>query len=559
MNKTIKILVLMVFSIPFFSLSSVQQSSQKYTFTFSKQGGFDGTHFDYKLYINVNGLYVLRRDIKDVPGEWATFKTTFYSNQFYYKVDIEKGWHVRGEKLTGEQAYNYLVENVPTDPDTSSYLYSQKAGANPKIVNSKQTTGQTLVASSTGGTSSGSAQQAPAGSAGPGQVDSVGSGQAISAGPGQVDSVGSGQAISAGSGQADSVGSGQTAGSKQTEGLSSSGTTDSNQIDWVEINQRVLQKGGHKTMTVDELEELRELAREHNRHRFADKLNSIIISRLEKIKKEQEKQEEQQQNQKQEEARQSRAQDPNLAWQNLTASEIWAKIKNLSINTWEHMTYDEIKAKAKEARANRQWSLDKQRAVNNAWAQQTRIRHTFDEAKEARDYGKKAYSFYGLATPTISDYAPAFYGNPPHGGLEIKEDDYTPIPIIKNVQVIPAPDGSGGPLVVYNWDNSLKYQPSGKGLRFLNRVFYLNKSGNWVAVFSDGRGMSSSDLPSFVTDETTASGESSWFRIEPKNATGEFSVKFYFQLGGSGPISESEVVFEFDSSGNRSNRSINKR
>ena len=254
----------------------------------------------------------------------------------------------------------------------------------------------------------------------------------------------------------------------------------------------------------------------------------------------------------------------NIAWQNLPASEIWAKMKNLSITNWQSMTYEEIKAKATEARAKwsktpREWDINKQRAVNNAWAQQLRIKGTADEAKEARDYGKKAHNLYGLPAPTVSDYTPTFYGNPPHGGLNIDEDDYTPIPIIKEVQVLPNPNLSSGPLVVYNWDNSLKHQPSGKGLRFYNRVSYLDKSGNWKGIFSDGRGVGPSDLPSFVTDATLASGESSYFRIRPKNATGEFSVKFYFQLGGAGPTSDREVVFEFNNQGVQTSMSINSR
>ena len=115
-----------------------RQSSKKYTFTFSKQGGMGGTHFDHKFHADIKGLYVLYSDIKDVHGQWATFKITFHSNLFYYKADVKKGWDARGQKLTGAQAYNYLVENVPTDPDTPPYLYRQKAGDNPKIPNVEQ-------------------------------------------------------------------------------------------------------------------------------------------------------------------------------------------------------------------------------------------------------------------------------------------------------------------------------------------------------------------------------------------------------------------------------------
>ena len=115
-----------------------RKSSKQYTFTFSKSGGFGGTHFDHKLYIDINGLYVLYKDIKPIDQEWSAFKITFYSNLFYYKTDVQKGWNARGEKLNGVQAYNYLVENVSTDPNTPNYLYSQKEGANPKIPNVEQ-------------------------------------------------------------------------------------------------------------------------------------------------------------------------------------------------------------------------------------------------------------------------------------------------------------------------------------------------------------------------------------------------------------------------------------
>ena len=467
--------------------------SQTYTFTFFKKGGFDGTHFDHKLYVNLNGVYVLRKKIKNIPGEsLSSYKFIFHSNQAYYKVN-EDNWHVRGEKLTGTQAYSFLVENTPISSDTPSYEISQKAGANPKIVKPKQSNEQTPISGSTGGTSGDSTQQGlvaqPAGQGQPDEIQPAGQGQpAQSVGQGQPDEIqpaGQGQpAQPAGQGQPDEIqpaGQGQPA---QSEG-----------------------QGGQS----DEIQSSGQ-----------DNPTPIYTG--------------------------------HIAWQNLTAKEIWAKIKNFSIDTWKHMTYDELKAKAKEARAKwskkpREWDLNKQRAVNNAWGQQIRIKNTANEAKEARDYAKKAHTLYGLSTPTFLDYAPS-------AGLP--SDSYTPIPIIKNIQVITAPD-STGPLVAYNWDNSLKHLPSGKGLRFYNRAFYLNKSGNWVPVFSDGRGVLSSNLPSFITAETIASGESSWFRINPKNTTGEYSVKFYFQLGGAGPTSESEVVFEFDSSGNMTSRSVNSK
>ena len=378
----------------------------------------------------------------------------------------------------------------------------------------------------------GSAGQGQAGSAGQGQAGSTDQGQAGSAGQGQASSAGQGQAGSAGQGQASSAGQGQAGSTDQGQassaGQGQAGSTDQGQASSAgqgqagSVGQEQAGSVGQRQTANSEGQEQTDLEGQGKKY------------------------------------------SGNIAWQNLTAGEIWAKMKNLSITNWQSMTYEEIKALASEARAKwskrpREWSLEKQRAVNNAWAQQLRIKGTADEAKEARDYGKKANNLYGLSAPTVSDYAPTFYGNPPHGGLNIDEDDYTPIPIIKKVQVLPTPNLSSGPLVVYNWDNSLKHKPSGKGLRFYNRVFYLDKSGNWKGIFSDGRGVSPSDLPSFVTDETLASGESSYFRIRPKNAKGEFSVKFYFQLGGAGPTSDREVVFEFNSKGMQTGFSINKR
>ena len=108
---------------------------KQYEFYFYKEGGHGGNHFDHKFYIDINGLYVLRDDIENVPGKWNTFKVTFYSNKFYYKHTRKNGWHARGDKLTGAQAYNYLVENMPADPDTPRYLYRQIANKNSKIPN----------------------------------------------------------------------------------------------------------------------------------------------------------------------------------------------------------------------------------------------------------------------------------------------------------------------------------------------------------------------------------------------------------------------------------------
>ena len=108
---------------------------KQYEFHFYKEGGLGGNHFDHKFYIDINGLYVLRDDIENVPGKWNTFKVTFYNHKFYYKHTRKNGWNARGDKLTGAQAYNYLVENMPTNPDTPSYLYRQITNKNSKIPN----------------------------------------------------------------------------------------------------------------------------------------------------------------------------------------------------------------------------------------------------------------------------------------------------------------------------------------------------------------------------------------------------------------------------------------
>ena len=354
---------------------------------------------------------------------------------------------------------------------------------------------------------------------------------------------------------------------KQSESLSALGITDSNQIDWVATIKRVLWNKGHENMTIDELIELKALANKHNRQKLALRLNGIIISRTQKIEEEQTKQEEQQQKQEQESERKKRAQDTNLAWQNLTAKQIWAKMKDLSITTWKHMTYEELQVKAKSASAKwderpREWDIVKQRAVNNAWSQQIRLRFTADEAEEAREYAKKSHKFYALSAPKISAYVPAFYKNPPLFGLEIKRDSYTPLPIIQHAQVVPGSYGLKGKLF-YNSDQNLMNFPGGRGFRFGLRVLYLSKSGNWHPYFSDGHGLGDTKPPSFVTEKTTWKNQerdrsemSSWGNIGV-NAKGGFTVKFYFNYGEV--TSENEVVFEFDSKGNQISRTINKR
>ncbi len=120
------------------NISQRGKPKKQYTFHFYKKGGLGGSDFNNKLYINVNGLWVLYDDIEYVPGKWETFEVTFYSNKFYYRYTKKDGKDARGEELTGAEAYNYLVENMPTDTDTPPYLFRQIEDANSKIPNVPQ-------------------------------------------------------------------------------------------------------------------------------------------------------------------------------------------------------------------------------------------------------------------------------------------------------------------------------------------------------------------------------------------------------------------------------------
>ena len=90
-----------------------EQEPKYYEFSFVKKGGFGGQMFGLKFYADIEGLYVLYDNIKRLIGKTNTYKIKIYNKSFYYKVKYIKGkGYVRGEKLTGKQAFNYLKEKL---------------------------------------------------------------------------------------------------------------------------------------------------------------------------------------------------------------------------------------------------------------------------------------------------------------------------------------------------------------------------------------------------------------------------------------------------------------
>ena len=108
-----------------------QLPTKTYTFAFTKEGGLGGSDIDGKFYVDINGLFVPRSDIKESLTN--TYKLSIPDNGVYYRVKRSQKGFIRGEKLIGAHAYNYLKANVTADSGAPPYLYKQIAGANPNI------------------------------------------------------------------------------------------------------------------------------------------------------------------------------------------------------------------------------------------------------------------------------------------------------------------------------------------------------------------------------------------------------------------------------------------
>ena len=109
-----------------------QLPTKTYTFAFTKEGGLGGSDIDGKFYVDIEGLFVPHSDIKETKAN--TYELSIPDNGVYYRVkrSHSKGF-IRGEKLIGAHAYNYLKANVTADSSAPPYLYKQTAGANPNI------------------------------------------------------------------------------------------------------------------------------------------------------------------------------------------------------------------------------------------------------------------------------------------------------------------------------------------------------------------------------------------------------------------------------------------
>ena len=108
-----------------------QLPTKTYAFTFTKEGGLGGSDIDGKFYVDINGLFVPHSDIKETKSN--TYELSIPDNGVYYRVKRSQTGFIRGEKLTGAHAYNYLKASVTVNSGAPPYLYKQTAGDNPNI------------------------------------------------------------------------------------------------------------------------------------------------------------------------------------------------------------------------------------------------------------------------------------------------------------------------------------------------------------------------------------------------------------------------------------------
>ena len=98
------------------ALNQEQNSAKEpkyYEFSFVKKETFNGQMFGLKFYADIEGLYVLYDSIKSLIGKTNTYKIKIPNKGVYYRVKHIKGkGYVRGEKLTGKQAFDYLKEKL---------------------------------------------------------------------------------------------------------------------------------------------------------------------------------------------------------------------------------------------------------------------------------------------------------------------------------------------------------------------------------------------------------------------------------------------------------------
>ena len=112
--------------------AQTQKKPQIYTFSFYKEGGLGVDIINGKRYVGINGLYIPQESV--AQGYVNNYKIVFNDDTTNYYTETRKnGKNALGQKITGAQAVNYLVDNMPTDPKTPPYLYRQPAGENAKI------------------------------------------------------------------------------------------------------------------------------------------------------------------------------------------------------------------------------------------------------------------------------------------------------------------------------------------------------------------------------------------------------------------------------------------
>ena len=112
---------------------TAEPPKQIYGFSFHKSGGFGLDVISGQRYVDINGILVPEKQVVEDGRDGGKFKANFHDNGVYYAAKKKNGKSVLGQKLTGAQAFNYLVDNVPTNPNTLAHLYRQTAGANSKI------------------------------------------------------------------------------------------------------------------------------------------------------------------------------------------------------------------------------------------------------------------------------------------------------------------------------------------------------------------------------------------------------------------------------------------
>ena len=101
-----------------------KEEPKSYVFSFVKTGNFGGKMFGAKFYADIEGLYVLYDDIKSLIGRVNTYKLEVSNEEVFYKVKHVQGkGYVKGEKLRGTEAFNYLKAKLSSKKEYNFKQY----------------------------------------------------------------------------------------------------------------------------------------------------------------------------------------------------------------------------------------------------------------------------------------------------------------------------------------------------------------------------------------------------------------------------------------------------